>query len=271
MKRKIISIDESKCDGCGECVPNCPEGAIRIVDGQAKLVNDVYCDGLGACLGHCPRGAIAVEERDAERYDERKVMANVIKQGGGVIRDHLEHLKSHGEEGYYREALAVLKEKGIPVPSAAPSPGHAHAGCPGARIVHRAAEEKGGPVSGPAPSQLRQWPVQLHLVPPQAPFLAGADLLIAADCVPVAYAGFHDDLLRGRRVVVGCPKFDDREAYRERLVAFFREDDIKSVTVAHMEVPCCGALQSLVEEAVTSSGKDVPVKEVVIGIGGEKR
>jgi ferredoxin len=270
MKRKIITIDEAKCNGCGECIPNCPEGAIRIVGGKAKLVSDVYCDGLGACLGRCPQGAIAVEEREAEKYDERKVMENVIRQGEKAVRDHLEHLKSHGEEGYRREALAILKEKGIPVPAGPATVRPAAGGCPSARIVHSPLEEEASS-AGPHPTRLKQWPVQLNLVPPHAPFLAGADLLVAADCVPVAYAGFHDDLLRGRRVVVGCPKFDDREAYRERLANYFRNNEIKSVTVARMEVPCCGALHALVEEALKNSGKKIPLWEVIIGINGEKQ
>jgi ferredoxin len=270
MKRKIITIDEAKCNGCGECVPNCPEGAIRIVDGKAQLVSDVYCDGLGACLGRCPRDAITVEEREAEKYDERKVMKNVIGQGEKAIRDHLAHLKSHGEEGYHREALAVLKEKRIPIPEGAAPSRPSACGCPSARIVHSPVEEEASS-SGPRPSRLKQWPVQINLVPPHAPFLAGADLLIAADCVPVAYAGFHDDLLRGRRVAVGCPKFDDREAYRERIADYFRQNEIKSVTVARMEVPCCGALTGLVEEALKVSGKKIPLREVIIGINGEKK
>lgn len=270
MKRKIITIDEAKCNGCGECIPNCPEGAIRIVKGKAKLVNDVYCDGLGACLGHCPQGAIAVEEREADKYDERKVMENVVRQGEKTIREHLEHLKSHGEEAYLREARAVLREKGIRVPAeSGPELGSA-CGCPSARIVHSPVERE--PRSaGARTTQLKQWPVQINLVPPQAPFLAGADLLIAADCVPVAYAGFHDDLLRGRRVAVGCPKFDDREAYRERIAEYFRRNAIRSVTVARMEVPCCGALAALVEAALKESGKQIPLQEVVIGIGGERK
>jgi len=270
MKRKIITIDETKCNGCGDCVPNCPEGAIRIVDGKARLVSDVYCDGLGACLGRCPEGAITVEEREAEKYDERKVMENVIRQGGKAIREHLEHLKSHGEEGYRREALSVLKEKGIPVPAESVPGKPSACGCPSARIVHSPVEGD-APEAGPRPPSLKQWPVQLNLVPPHAPFLAGADLLVAADCVPVAYAGFHDDLLRGRRVVVGCPKFDDREAYREKLAEYFRNNEIKSVTVARMEVPCCGALTALVEEARKVSGKEIPLREVIIGINGARQ
>lgn len=269
MKRKIITIDEAKCNGCGECVPNCPEGAIRIVGGKAKLVSDVYCDGLGACLGRCPQNAITVEEREAEKYNERQVMENVVRQGAKAIREHLAHLKSHGEEGYRREAIAVLREKGIPVPSEAPGGEASACGCPSAKIVHAPVEDE-APAVGPKPSRLKQWPVQLNLVPPHAPFLAGADLLVAADCVPVAYAGFHDDLLRGRRVVVGCPKFDDRDAYRERLAGYFRNNEIKSVTVARMEVPCCGALHALVEEALKASGKKIPLREVVISIGGAK-
>lgn len=272
MKRKIIKIDEGKCNGCGECIPNCPEGALQVIDGKVRLVSDLFCDGLGACLGHCPQGAIEIEEREAGEYDERRVMENVVRQGENVIKAHLDHLREHGQTEYLKEAVDFLKEEGLEIPSA-PSPGQvASSGCPGARLRDLTGEEgeEAAPVSG-GKSRLRQWPIQLNLVPPGAPFLEGADLLVAADCVPFAYAGFHEDLLKGRVVVVGCPKFDDSQAYREKLTAFFRGHEIKSVTVAHMEVPCCGGLQVLVEEALRASGKEIPLNEVVIGVGGEKQ
>lgn len=284
MKRKIICIDEEKCNGCGECIPECPEGALQVIDGKARLVSDLFCDGLGACIGHCPQGAIGVEEREAEEYDEKKVMGNIVRQGPNVIRAHLEHLKEHNQDKYLEEAIGFLKEKGIEIPTgfdeesasaAARCEAPTHT-CPGARIMDLAGDVEtempaGKDLVGPAPSRLRQWPVQLNLVPPGAPFLDGADLLISADCVPYAYGGFHNDLLRGKIVLNGCPKFDDVEAYREKLTTFFRQHDIKSVTVAHMEVPCCRGIQVLVEQAIQASGKEIPLKEVVIGIKGDKK
>ncbi len=260
MKRKIIKIDEGKCNGCGECIPNCPEGALQVIGGKARLVSDLFCDGLGACLGHCPEGAIEVEEREAGEYDERRVMKNVVRQGENVIKAHLDHLREHGQSEYLKEAVGFLKERGIK-----PPPGFEESPFP-----ERAAFS--GYPAPPFPKRGgRQWPVQLNLVPPEASFLEGADLLVAADCVPFAYAGFHQDLLKGRIVVAGCPKFDDRQAYREKLTAFFREHEFKSVTVARMEVPCCRGLQVLVEEASRASGKKIPLSEVIIGIGGEKQ
>jgi len=282
MKRKIITIDEEKCNGCGDCIPECPEGALRIIDGKARLVSDLFCDGLGACLGHCPRGAISVEEREAEEYDERKVMENVIKQGRNVIRAHLEHLRDHGQDRFLDEAVGFLREKEIEIPEGfsrkgsrpkceAPTPG-----CPGARLMDLSADaEKKEPVAGrekaKTRSRLRQWPVQLNLVPPGAPFLEGTDLLISADCVPYAYPDFHRDFLDGKIVLNGCPKFDNIGRYREKLAAIFRENDIRSVTVAHMEVPCCRGLQVAVEQAVEEAGKDIPLREAVVGIKGERK
>lgn len=281
MKRKIIKIDEELCNGCGQCIPECPEGALQIIDGKARLVSDLFCDGLGACLGYCPRGAIKVEEREAEEYDERRVMENVVRQGRNVILAHLEHLKGHHQLGFLKEAVDFLKEKEIELPSGfaddidpvrCETPAHT---CPGTRLMDRreTTDEESGD-SGPAPkavSRLRQWPVQLNLVPPGAPFLDGADLLVAADCVPFAYAGFHEELLKERVVVCGCPKFDDGAAYLERLTEYFRQHDIKSVTVARMVVPCCGGILRLVKEALIASGKDIPLREVVIGIDGERQ
>ncbi len=276
MKRKIIKIDHSLCDGCGLCLPGCPEGALRIIDGKARLVSDLFCDGLGACLGHCPRGAIAVEEREAEPYDEDRVMEQIVPQGQATIRAHLEHLEEHGEKEYLSRALAYLKNRRIAVPERFQPPetsgpgGPETCGCPSARILDFTREKAAGPAAAPAPSRLGQWPVQLNLVPPAAPFLEGADLLVTADCVPIAYGGFHEDLLKGRVVVCGCPKFDDAAAYRERLAGYFRQHDIKSVTVARMEVPCCSALTALTREALADSGKDIPFRETVISVRGER-
>jgi len=278
VKRNIIKIDEEKCTGCGQCIPNCPEGALQIIDGKARLVSDLFCDGLGACIGHCPEGAIDIEERDAEVYDEERVMENIVKQGKSVIKAHLEHLKDHNQDEYLGQAIDFLKEKGIEVPlDEKPSQGHEHAdlpcGCPGSKVMDFREKDE-GPAEGDKPatkatSQLRQWPVQLMLVPPNAPYLNGADLLIAADCVPFAHANFHDELLRGKSLLIGCPKLDDAELYVEKITHILKNNEIKSLTVANMEVPCCFGLYELVKNALDASGKDIPFKQVVVGIKGE--
>jgi ferredoxin len=274
-KRKIIEIDEEKCNGCGLCMPNCPEGALQMIDGKARLVSDLFCDGLGACIGHCPQGAISVVEREAGEYDERRVMENIVKQGANTIAAHLKHLKDHQQEEYYQQAVAFLKERGISVPKqkVCVSGGHG-GGCPGAKVmdfsrapVERA--EQSGPVQNAAASRLRQWPVQLGLVPAFAPYLNNSDLLIAADCVPFAYAGFHENLLKDKIVLVGCPKFDDLDAYGAKLEQVFRNNTIKSVTYAHMEVPCCSGLIGVIRQAIDASGKEIPFHDRVISIRGE--
>jgi ferredoxin len=300
--REIITIDEERCDGCGVCVPNCPEGALQIIDDKARLVSDLFCDGLGACIGHCPQGAITIEKREAEEYDERKVMENIVRQGENVIRAHIEHLKEHGANRLAEEAVDYLIEHDIRIPEferdsaesriavgggAAGNPGarapvreitasgHAGAagcGCPGARVVDlREVGEHDSPAVPAAsrPSQLRQWPVQIMLVPPFAPYLQGADLLVAADCVPFAYADFHDELLRDRVLLVGCPKLDNADYYAEKLTTVFEQNDITSVTVAIMEVPCCSGMMHIVKSAVSASGKDIPVDHVTAAITGE--
>jgi len=265
--RQIITIDDEKCTGCGECIPNCPEGALQIIDGKARLVSDLFCDGLGACLGHCPEGAIRVEEREAEPYDERRVMANVVRQGPNVIRAHLDHLREHGATDYLQEALDVLREEGIEVP-AAEAPAPEPCGCPGARVMELEAASEDAPAAR-AVSRLRQWPVQLALVPPMAPYLQGADLAITADCVPFACGNYHEDFLKGKAVLVGCPKLDDVAAYREKLAAIFEQADIRSIDVVHMEVPCCFGLVRVVQQALAEAGKDIPVTLTKISIQGE--
>jgi len=281
-KRKIIKIIEDKCTGCGLCIPNCPEGALQIIDGKVRLISDLFCDGLGACIGHCPEGAIVIEEREAEKYDEAKVMENIVKQGKNVIKAHLLHLKGHNEQGYLREAMEFLKKKGVGIPRLdeghgsprGEAAGHGHA-CPGSMMMDFTKDKKPAPnETGTArkggPSQLRQWPVQITLVPPFAPYFDDADLLIAADCVPFAYADFHQDFLKGKTVLVGCPKLDDIEFYKEKFTQILKLHDLKSVTYAHMEVPCCSGLIGVINKAIEESGKKVPFKEVVISIKGER-
>jgi Pyruvate/2-oxoacid:ferredoxin oxidoreductase delta subunit len=272
--RSIIKIDEEKCNGCALCIPNCPEGALQIIDGKARLISDLFCDGLGACIGHCPEGAITIEEREAEPYDEKKTMVNIVKHGENTILAHLIHLKEHGETDLLSQAVEYLEQNNIPVPSLEkPAPFPASGGCPGSQIMQfnqptTEAEETAGPAMA---SQLTQWPIQIHLVPPNAPYFQDADLLVTADCVPFAYADFHRDLLKGKIVLVGCPKLDDPQFYIEKLTRIFASNNIKSITCAHMEVPCCLGLAHIIKTALENAGKDVPYEDVTIGIKGEKK
>ncbi|MEK7309977.1 MAG: 4Fe-4S binding protein [Planctomycetota bacterium] len=272
--RKIIRIDEDKCTGCGECIPNCPEGALQIIDNKVRLISDLFCDGLGACIGHCPEGAISTEEREAEPYEEKTVMVNIVKQGANTIKAHLRHLEDHNQEEYLRQAIDFLNEKHIKVPledderKAHPLP----CGCPGSSVRSFAPKPQAATKSAPsarAESQLAQWPVQLMLVPPGAPFLKNSDLVIAADCVSYAYANFHQDFLKGKALLIACPKLDDTKIYLDKLTQMFKTADIKSITLLHMEVPCCFGLVHLVKQALAASGREIPTKEVTISIQGE--
>ncbi len=269
MKRSIISIDEEKCNGCGLCIPNCPEGAIQIIDNKARLVSDIMCDGLGACLGHCPQGAITVVEREAEIYDERKVMENIVKQGENTIAAHLEHLKSHNQEQYYNEAVAFLKENGLPVPDAGTEKKETHGGgCPGSRTITFQNTVSGDTTD--SESYLTHWPVQLHLISPNAPHYRGSDLLLAADCTAFASGGFHRDFLKGKTLAIACPKLDEgQEIYFDKIKALVDDAKINTLTVVTMQVPCCGGLLNLAKQAVMAAKRKVPVKSIVISLRGE--
>lgn len=274
MNRKIITIDQDKCTGCGDCIPNCPEGAIQMIDGKARLVSDLMCDGLGACLGHCPVGAITIEEREAEPYDERKVMENIVRQGANTIKAHLEHLRDHQQNDYLAEAVRVLDEKGLPNPLKEVTPAgaaaHAHGGgCPGARQMGFAAPAAGGDEVGQRPSQLTHWPVQLHLLSPQAPHYRGSDLLLAADCTAFALGDFHRDYLKGKTLAIACPKLDEgQEVYIEKIRALIDEAKINTLTVMIMQVPCCGGLLRLAQTAAAEAKRKVPVKCIVVSLQG---
>ena len=286
VKRNIIKIDEQKCNGCGACIPNCPEGALQVIDGKARLISDLFCDGLGACIGECPEGAIEVEEREAQKYDEAMVMENISKQGENTIAAHLKHLKDHNETGYYNEALRYLEKNKMPVPEektkalkkSCCDDEDGKGSCPGSKIVDlNELKETERPGSASTEefsalkqeSMLSQWPIQINLIPPQASFLENADLLIAADCVPFSYPNFHLDFLKGKILMIGCPKFDDKQSYLEKLTEIFNIHNIKSVTVVHMEVPCCFALPNLVKQAIADSGKIIPFAQVNISIKGK--
>ncbi len=255
MIREIVRIDEEKCNGCGDCVPGCAEGAIQIINGKAKLVADNLCDGLGACLGHCPMGAITIERRDADEFDEAAVEEHLEKFAAPSVSAHGH---SHGHSGC---PSAQVRSFAVPA-------GHG-GGCPSVQVKRFAGQDAVSNEAGSRPSQLRQWPVQMHLVPPTAPFLKDADLLLAADCVPFAYADFHKDFLKDKALLIGCPKLDDGQAYLQKLTAMLQGNDIRSLTVLHMEVPCCSGLIAIVRQALAACGKEIPLETIRIGIQGE--
>lgn len=280
--RKIVKIDEEKCNGCGACVPGCAEGALQIVNGKAKLVSEVYCDGLGACLGECPEGAITIEERKAEEFSEEAVKHRLNENEHLHVKRHVEEQLPCGCSGATVTQFApheVNEElpcgcSGATVAQFAPhgvKEGRP-CGCPSSAVTQFERTET-GEVSRekPQPSMLRHWPVQLTLVPPGAPFLQGADLVLAADCVPFAYAGFHHDFLKDHALLVACPKLDDFQAHLSKLTEILRHSDARSLTVVHMEVPCCSGLVHMAKQAIHLSGKDIPLKEVTIGIKGDRK
>lgn len=275
MKRQIITIDERKCNGCGKCIPGCPEGALQLIDGKARLISDLFCDGLGACLGECPVGAISVVEREAEPYDEEQVMENIVKAGPNTIRAHLKHLQDHGQKEYFNQAVAILKKKGVPVPKLEEEPCRS-GGCPGSAARYLQPELQDNELINRGDSailvrsELRQWPVQLHLINPSAPYLKQADLLISADCVPFAFADFHRKFVKGKVVITFCPKLDQGiENYIDKLARIFSLQDIRSVNIVRMEVPCCGGIEVIVEKALEKAGVSRMVRVNVISIAGE--
>jgi len=230
--RKIVNINEDKCNGCGICVPSCAEGAIKIIDGKAKLISDNLCDGLGACLGECPQGAIEITEREADEFDETAVKEHVPQHGGGCPGSQMMEINRNT----YKQNSAIVSS---------------------------------GDIEVKIKSQLSHWPVQLMLVPENASYFSGADLLITADCVPFAYPNYHLDLLKGKEVVVGCPKLDDIQYYIEKLTKILKNNEIKSVTVAFMEVPCCGGIVRAAEQAIMNSGKYIQLHKVRIDMNGD--
>lgn len=237
--RNIVQIDEALCNGCGLCVSACAEGAIQLVDGKARLMKEQYCDGLGACLGDCPQGAITITQREADEFDEH------------AVEQHLERIGR--------------KSATTPAPAAHQ---HAGGGCPGSMMRQFAARPTATRPSGDAPSALQQWPVQLHLVPPTAPYFRDADLLLAADCAAFACGDFHARFLADHALAIACPKLDDSGGYVEKLAAMITEGGLRSITIVMMQVPCCRGLERLVELAVQLADTDIPVHRVVLGIEG---
>lgn len=257
--RNIVKIDEAKCTGCGQCVTACAEGAIQIIDGKARLVSDSYCDGLGACLGHCPEDAISVEQREAAEFDEE-----AVKQHLAAEHKAEQPFACPGSEsvGWATPTTSPPNEK--PAADAQPFV------CPGRAAQQFEPDTRAGQDAGPgAPSQLTHWPVQLKLLSPTASCFADADLLLTADCVPVAMGDFHRRFLQGRSVAIGCPKLDDASLYVEKLAELLRTNDVRSLTVVHMEVPCCSGLTRIAREAVRRSGKDIGFDDVTISVRGQ--
>lgn len=302
MLRQIIQIDEEKCNGCGLCIPNCHEGALQIIDGKARLISDLFCDGLGACLGHCPEGAIEIIEREAEPYNETIVMETIVKQGRNTILAHLEHLRDHNEHGFLKEAISYIKKNNIDLspgagikPSVAStinfqnmkevlnhvkSENESSCGCGSSKTldfridmdkVNLAAVSSGAVLTeAPSPSELRQWPVQLHLVNPMASYFQGADVILAADCVGFAMGDFHNRLLKNKSLAIACPKLDtNKEVYAEKLSIMISDAKINTLTVPIMEVPCCGGLIQMAKLAVQQSGRNIPIKKIVVGVKGD--
>jgi NAD-dependent dihydropyrimidine dehydrogenase PreA subunit len=269
MKRKIINIIEDKCNGCGLCVPNCPEGAIQIIDGKARLISDIFCDGLGACIGNCPENAIVIEEREAEEYNEKKVMANIVKQGTNTVKAHLKHLHEHGESKYLGEALDFLKSVNFEIPEYKEE--KANSGCPGSRMMNLNKKTSNEATSGVMlTSELNQWPIQLQLLNPNAPYFDDADILVAADCVPFTYPDFHRKFLKNKILVVFCPKLDKViDSYIDKLAEIFKNHRIKSITIVHMEVPCCSGTNMVIEKALEKAGKNIIMKDYTISLNGE--
>ena len=273
MLRKIINIDESKCDGCGDCVPVCAEGALQIIDGKVRLISDLFCDGLGACIGFCPRDALKIEEREAEPYDEMKVMQGIVKGGQNVIKAHLLHLREHNEIHYLQQAIQYLEQNNLENPllsEKGQETDNHHAGCPGSHSIEINLDKPDvQEVAERSPSFLSQWPIQLHLVSPVAPYYHGADLLLAADCTGFACPNFHQEFLKDKKIAIACPKLDtNKNIYIEKLIMMINQAGIKSITVLIMQVPCCKGLLQIAQQALQLADRQIPLKGIIVGING---
>jgi len=295
MIREIVNIDESKCDGCGVCIPNCHEGALQMIDGKARLISDLLCDGLGACIGHCPQDAITIEKREAAAYDEVEVMKDMVSKGKNTVIAHLKHLKDHNEKEFLQQGVNFLLEnrskleftpeeviteitnqmKAEKAQHEHKSDGGCGGGCPGSatqdfremKPAFGAEEENTG---ADTPSALRQWPVQMHLVNPMASYFRDSDLLMAADCVAFSLGNFHSKFLKGKSLAIACPKLDsNQQIYIDKLVSMIDEAKINTITVMVMEVPCCGGLLQIVKNARQQAQRNIPIKQLVVGIQGD--
>jgi NAD-dependent dihydropyrimidine dehydrogenase PreA subunit len=286
MIREVVKIDEELCNGCGNCIPNCHEGALQIIDGKARLVSDLLCDGLGACIGHCPLDAISIEKREAMDYNEIKTIEMMVEKGKNTVMAHLLHLKEHNENKYLDQGLDFLKinrdkihfdideiisKLNINQLNHSKNMEHQHS-CPGASEVHFAQKQPKEETmnSHEVPSELTHWPVQLHLINPAASYFQKADILIAADCTAFAMGNFHSAYLRGKSLIIACPKLDsNKEIYTAKIQALIEKSMVNTITVMIMEVPCCGGLLSIVQESMQNSTRKVPVKLIVSSIQGK--
>jgi ferredoxin len=294
MLREVVKIDEDLCDGCGACIPNCHEGALQMIDGKARLISDLMCDGLGACLGHCPQGAITIEEREAEPYNETKVMEIMVTKGENTVVAHLQHLKEHHETSFLKEGVQYLKdherELRFSVTEVMSRVHHAKVeeqqlacGCAGSEARSFTPQSVAGgsiPAAGAftlaggtvaeQPSELRQWPVQMHLINPGASYFRASDMVLAADCVAFSLGNFHSKWLRGKTLAIACPKLDSGlDSYVEKIRSLIDESKINTLTVMMMQVPCCGGLLQMVKMAAGQAERRVPVKKIIVGVEGE--
>ena len=278
MKRTIIEIDEDLCTGCGNCVTGCHEGALQIIDGKARMISDLFCDGLGACIGECPVDAITLIEREAEPYDEIKVMQLISPKGENTVLAHLKHLKDHNQMEFFNQGINYIKKHNLPINTSTlmetSIPQHEHkdhqCGCLGSAALELKKSENTSSSGADASSELQQWPVQLHLLSPMAPYFKNADVLLAADCVAFSMGNFHSRLLKGKMLAIACPKLDsNQESYAEKLAAMIDESKINTLTVAIMEVPCCGGLTRLAKMAASKASRKIPVKEIIVNLQGE--
>ncbi len=275
MKRTVIKIDEELCNGCGACVTGCHEGALQLINGKAVMVSELYCDGLGACIGECPVGAITLEEREAEPYSEEAVMERISGKGESVILAHLNHLKDHGEKDLLQQGLEYLENHHIKVNFHEKEKPLA-CGCPGSMMreikaptSHAYSMPTGNVPYIPA-SELRQFPVQLHLLNPHAPFLQGSNLLLAADCTAFASGEFHNRFLKGKMLAIACPKLDNNiQSYVDKLSEMIDVSQIDTLTVLIMEVPCCGGLVRIAEMGREQAERNIPIKVIVLSVRGE--
>ncbi|MCX6164917.1 MAG: 4Fe-4S binding protein [Ignavibacteriae bacterium] len=281
MERTIINIDEEKCDGCGNCVEGCHEGALQIIDGKARLINELFCDGLGACIGECPQGAITLEKREAQPYDEIAVMERISILGNNTVIAHMRHLRDHNEMKYFNQAIDYIKENNIEIdlteinkkPMFNIMEEHSGgSGCPGSKAMdfRKNSTSETSNTNDDQPSTLNQWPVQMHLVNPGASYFQNADVLIAADCVAFSLGNFHSNYLKGKSLAIACPKLDSNmEIYIDKITSMIDNSNINTLTVMIMEVPCCGGLLKIAQTAMQQAERKIPLKLMVVGIRGD--